>query len=79
MNQEIQIPIYDLEGEIFEDIELKSTDGIVTDRGTVMENSEQNLFILLKWELSRSVSIIQWYSYSKYSSERRTKRTSGRS
>ena len=36
MNQEIQIPIYDLEGEIFEDIELKSTDGIVTDRGTVV-------------------------------------------
>ncbi len=36
MNQEIQIPIYDLEGEIFEDIELKSEDGIVTDRGTVI-------------------------------------------
>ena len=67
-------------GEIFEDIELKSTDGIVTDRGTVVwKTPEQNLFILLKWELSRSVSIIQWYSYSKYSSERRTKRTSGRS
>ncbi|MGG0468827.1 leucine-rich repeat domain-containing protein [Bacillus albus] len=36
MNQEIQIPIYDLEGEIFEDIELKGKDGIVTDRGTVV-------------------------------------------
>ena len=32
-------------GEIFEDIELKSTDGIVTDRGTVVWKTPEQKFI----------------------------------